>query len=189
LTEASAPETLGKVIQMRNGDHVEFRVGSQIFFFDGEPGGGGGIGLHPLGRLEQGAGGGGGGLGIGGEELAVHNHRAAIFVLVWGVLCLVGDILDLALGCQQGANGLGIGHRIHVALVQGQAEFARRKYNPGDLLGRVNAVGRQYAVRKDERRRSHAGNADSFAAQDPRLNGFSRSPAPALADSRDGCRR
>ena len=171
---------------MRDREGVLFHRRGEVLFFHRQLGRGRRIGFHPFGGLEQRAGGGCAGLWIAGEKPAVRQHRAAILIPVRRIRRLVSDVADLAIGDQQTADRLGVGNRVHLAFVQGQPEFAGRKHEPTDLFTRVNAVGTQNAIGKDERRCSHSGHADSLVPQILcRMNGAFRRGLDAQAAAMD----
>src|SRR5204863_4666549 len=104
-------------------------------------------------------------LRISGEELSVHDHGAAVFAFVRLVRGLVGDVAHFAGGQKHAADGLGIGNGVDVAFIESQAKFAGGKYQPGDFLFGVDAVGADHARGEDEWRRAHARHTDALAAQ------------------------
>src|SRR4051794_19214724 len=70
-----------------------------------------------------------------------------------------------ALGEKKASNRLRIGHGINLAFFDRQTKLADPVYFPGNILARVNPVIAQYPAREDERWRSQARNANSFALQ------------------------
>ena len=153
------------VAQVRDRNRVLFHSRGEILFLNRQFCRRRRIGFDPFGGLEQRSRRGGCRFGIFGEILPIDQDGATILVLVRDIGRLVGDVADLAVGEQQTADRLGIRHRIHLSFVQGQAELARRKHDPGDLLARVDSIGAQDAIGENERRCSHAGNTDAFAPQ------------------------
>src|SRR5215469_6178630 len=73
--------------------------------------------------------------------------------------------MDCARGQEKAANQLRIGHGINLAFFERQTKFAGPIYLPSNILVRINPVIAQCPLSENERRRSHARNANSFALQ------------------------
>ena len=77
-----------------------------------------GIGIDPLRCLEDGSRGGGRRFRIFGKELAVHQHSAAILILIWCVFRLIDNVAHLAAALQKAADRLRSRHsRVFAFLV------------------------------------------------------------------------
>ena len=123
--------------------------------------------LHPYRPSQDRSGRAGGGVGVGIDPFAIRDNFTTILAGVRFVRRLIHafDVSRRPLGDQQGSNRFGVGHRIHLALAQRQAQFSSRIYLPVNVFAGIDPVGSENPVGEDERRSAHPGNANPFPFQ------------------------
>src|SRR4029450_13546441 len=96
---------------------------------------------------------------------AIRDYLTAIFLVIWFVHYLVGNVPHLALRNQQAADWFRVGHGVDFTLIQCQAQFTRRENLPRAIFSGINAVRSKDPVCEHKRRRAHSRSSDPFSLQ------------------------
>src|SRR4029450_1626079 len=96
---------------------------------------------------------------------AIRDYLTAIFLVIWFVHYLVGNVPHLALRNQQAADWFRVGHGIDFTLIQCQAQFTRRENLPSDIFSGINAVRSKDPICEDKGRCAHSRNANALTLQ------------------------